>query len=963
MASRQEVLNVILAQLLNKRGVIAAPEQILKKPMESIKLPDVLVDFNGLRLIIEAEFEGAGAEQKAYKSAKQRVESALAHIAFAVIYPAKLKTCKFSSIERTLEGAKLRFALVTEVILDPVQQELFKEGIPQFYSGSINELASSLRQSYEQLVRDETLENVVNMLQADIESFASAVWTKRGPLGRLAEILNVGQSVLESNRENVANRQCSALIRVTALIFANAMIYQQILSETDPKIRSLDKIAQDENVLTGLLNEWESILKINYYPIFFLANKLLGCLTSDKDVLRALKKLLRTAQSIVLKRASLRHDLAGRIYHRLLEEAKYLGAYYTSIPAAALLLKLALQPDYNSQNWSSETDIAKFKIADLACGTGTLLMSAADVVVDNYVRACAARKKKPNLKKIQKIIIENVIYGYDVLDSAIHLTASTLALRVPESPIDKTHLYALRLGGEKGELGSLEFLKSEAITGTLFAKPEQVTGKKMLETSHAQIPKLDLCVMNPPFTRSVGGNLLFGNLPEQERDLLQTKLKKIVSTQGVSASIIAGLGPVFVALGDRNIKVDGRIALVLPRALLSGVAWKKTRDILAESYHLEYLIVCHEPGHWNFSENTSLSEVLLIARKLNKVQNNGESRVICINLWKHPQTAIEASNMASLIREQDAPDLATGDGGASIIVKNTKCGESIAVPWKELRSNSWNYPCSFAQTELTRTLYHLRKGKLHLPRSGMSSQIPLCPLRIIGDLGFDCKAIHNGFMVSGGKTIYPAFWNHDTKRVSTVSQKPNEWLEPKSSLNKDTTVNKAHHLWQKAGRVLLTERLRFNTMRLSSIRIDEEVLSNVWWPLILNENTAIKPEVVEKALVLWLNSTLGLLILMGERVETEGPWVKFKKTNYLRLPILDIFKLKKRKLDKLAKVYDRLSKEDIQRLPNIDTDEVRAAIDNAISEALDIPDFGILRELLAREPIISLNIDKLISPK
>jgi len=44
------------------------------------------------------------------------------------------------------------------------------------------------------------------------------------------------------------------------------------------------------------------------------------------------------------------------------------------------------------------------------------------------------------------------------------------------------------------------------------------------------IPDLDLCVMNPPFTRSVIGNLLFGSFPEEERKEMQSALKKVVKS-------------------------------------------------------------------------------------------------------------------------------------------------------------------------------------------------------------------------------------------------------------------------------------------------------------------------------------------------------------------------------------------------------------------------------------------------
>ena len=148
-----------------------------------------------------------------------------------------------------------------------------------------------------------------------------------------------------------------------------------------------------------------------------------------------------------------------------------------------------------------------------------------------------------------------------------------------------------------------------------------------------RLPDFDVCAMNPPFTRSVGHNLLFGNLPEAERARMQTKLKHEVARQHLSASITAGLGSVFVALADRHLKDNGRMALVLPRALTSGIAWRRTRDLLNERYCVEYLVVSHEPQHWNFSENTELSEVLVVARKRGQSEAPDDSAVCkCINL-------------------------------------------------------------------------------------------------------------------------------------------------------------------------------------------------------------------------------------------------------------------------------------------------------------------------------------------
>jgi hypothetical protein len=102
--------------------------------------------------------------------------------------------------------------------------------------------------------------------------------------------------------------------------------------------------------------------------------------------------LARRAEGMVARKAALRHDLLGRIFHRLLLEAKYLPTYYTSIPAATMLLRTALNPEKWAIDWSDLKQVAEFRVADLACGTGTLLMAAAEAISDNAIRTFASNE-------------------------------------------------------------------------------------------------------------------------------------------------------------------------------------------------------------------------------------------------------------------------------------------------------------------------------------------------------------------------------------------------------------------------------------------------------------------------------------------------------------------------------------------------------------------------------------------
>jgi hypothetical protein len=967
---RQEVLNVVLAQLLQEQGQVAAPEQVLRHAEGSVKLPDVLVDFQGLRLVIEAEVGKTKDKQdRARSKAQERVDQAIAHVGVAVVYPKAIQETKdFSKLKAELAKASLDFAIITEVTAKRVQGEFWPD-LPQkapFVTGTVGDLADSLRRSYEQLVKDETLTKAVSKVEASIEEFVFALSAQPAAAERMAQAVGVGFSSARGGKDKGPTpAQRLAIGRIGALVLVNALIFQEVLSKKERQAHPLHRFRKSADLQGAILEEWTLILKINYYPIFHIAQEVLQCLAADKDTNDALDHLVDTALHIVGWRAALRHDLAGRIYHRLLEEAKYLGAYYTAIPSAALLLKLGLRPDRcPATDWSDLDDLGRFHIADLACGTGTLLMASADVVLDNYIRACVAKGSRPDLAGFHQTVVENILHGYDVLNSAVHLTASTLALRVPDRPINVTHLWRMPLGGTKKALGTLEFLEKQATDATLFSEPgdetEQVVGKKGHQARPATIPALDLCVMNPPFTRSVGGNLLFGNLPDKERAKMQTRLKGIVRGKKVAASITAGLGSVFVALGDKFLKKGGRLCLVLPRALVSGVAWQRTRQLIAEKYDLEYLIVSHEPEHWNFSENTSLSEVMFVAEKRAAVAVRKSARTVCVNLWQQPRTAMESLSLARCLMEADPPDVETGHGVMELSVGGKKLGEAVSMPWSALRDASWNLPGAFAQTELIRALLHAFRGHIYLPGQGVVGQVALCPLHTLGELGFDRRDIHDGFTLAKGTTHYPAFWCHEAQMVTTLRQSPNQWLQARSRPAEGRPRRDANHLWDKAGKVLLAERLWLKTVRAVSVHMTEKVLSNVWWSFALRDHEQARISDAEKALVLWLNSTVGIMILLGQREETRGAWVDFKKPSLLSMPVMDPWSLPPAGLAKLAAAYDEVANDDLLPLGEMDRDTTRRAIDESLGQVLGLPDLSILREMLAREPLLRLSLSRLL---
>ncbi|MEN2993433.1 MAG: hypothetical protein ABDH91_07770, partial [Bacteroidia bacterium] len=160
---------------------------------------------------------------------------------------------------------------------------------------------------------------------------------------------------------------------------------------------------------------------------------------------------------------------------------------------------------------------------------------------------------------------------------------------------------------------------------------------------------------------------------------------------------------------------------------------------------------------------------------------------------------------------------------------------------------------------------------------------------------------------------------------------------------------------QQSSNLMIVERLRLNTYRVVAVKLTQSALSNVWWPLLLKDSGTDK-EIYEKALALWLNSTLGLLSLLIVRQETEGPWIAYKKGNLLSALVLHLGKLPRNSLSKLAKSFDKLAHESLLPLSKIAEDPVRAQIDDRIAAVLGIPSEKLkeVRELLQQEPILTL---------
>ncbi len=286
-------------------------------------------------------------------------------------------------------------------------------------------------------------------------------------------------------------------------------------------------------------------------------------------------------------------------------------------------------------------------------------------------------------------------------------------------------------------------------------------------------------------------------------------------------------------------------------------------------------------------------------------------------------------------------------GTALLEIDGQHVGEVVSIAETDLSGKQW-FGVQFARADLTRSAMRLiEKGEAWVPGGASIGEIPLCRLDEIGQIGPDVRRLDDGFNRTSSITAYPLVDRHDTEKRRSIVCKPNLYLAPLAKPRGGQRPGYGDHLWQQSSRLLVAARIWLNTVRVVAMRSETSVLGRMWWPVSVEDAT------VEKALTVWINCSLGLLTLLAVRNTTRGGWVQLKKADLVRMPVLDPRSLTSPQLQEMSHLFDSLTAAEFERLANIAYCPARQALDDGITQILDLPDFSNLRHLLASEPVIS----------
>ena len=740
-------------------------------------------------------------------------------------------------------------------------------------------------------------------------------------------------------------------LRMAALIITDAFVFQSSLAGKAEmeSVHSLGQLLHSVNY-TDVVADWNTILKVNYRPIFKDARDLVEAFATDDRLVKPILTLLcEAAIDLVDTGIAQIHELSGMVFQKLITDRKYVKANYT-LPESAVLLSTLVIPKLPEGKYP--------KVADFACGTGALLNGVYQRILSLY------EQQGGNGRDIHKKMLEENIGGADVMPNATHLTAATLASRYADMKLGDTRVLTApygKLDNDTYAVGSLELLYSTLLLPTMGPEAEQVGGEEnIIVDLQRTFPygQFDIVIQNPPFTKPGadpagidGAKSPFqGNdRPREYTKAMQAALNK---KETRVANGQAGLSSYFVELADRMLKPNGTMGFILPATVLASPTSQKIRDMWATEYRDMVVITIAEAKGLDcaFSADTDMAECIIVATK-GKGDRTGRGKFVCLN--QRPQSLLEAVEIVNrVVRSAGTHHLEdTPSGGDPIQAGEELLGYMLDCPlphgegWVATRVKSM---------ALLQSAHRLREGILELPMQelqGTVVKIPMCRVGDIATLGL--AEVRGIFRKEDGYQPdsygYPCVWNANSEVQRSMIVLPDSRAIPLP--NAEAAVQRRV---DQNSRTHYNMALRFNSNSIAVLFTEKPSIG----PTLIT-NVAFENPKYEIPWTLWCNSTLGLLCHWLHSGKQNAGRGKLRLTALSNLPTLDVHKLCEKALTNAEALFERLKYKRMLPFNECAHDPVRRELDtDLLTEVLGIQNLGVLtamqtlREMLCAEPSI-----------
>ena len=756
-----------------------------------------------------------------------------------------------------------------------------------------------------------------NLLMEPV-SQAAAQLRDEGLESRLAEVLGIAAE----DGEDPKSPKTDAC-KVAAVLLLNAAILHARLEGTKagsavvPEGHSLRRVETDAEPADALETAWMAILQHDYKPIFEPALHLLRSLVrtdARSGVSGALRTVAAWSRQNAETYASMGMEYAGELFSRVMGGQSSDGAYFTRQMSARLIAELALDA-LRLDRWTDRRTWRELSVADLACGSGTLLNAWIEVAKDRIRRAGGTEVQ---VRAFHQYAVERLITGLDINPVSLQLAGARLTLGNLDVKYQKMRLHSMPYGTvESGGVrtGSLELLTDEDLTGSAQGStqlfPESTIGPDLLQ----DVAGIRTVLMNPPFSSNKQRAVRLG--PEAKKQMgerevgLRNHLRSIDAEAGQvfdANSISTMFTPLAEKILDRE---KGVLAKVVPVTALTAVAGVPERSFLASRFHIDLVLCCHDPNNGNLSEHTSIHECLFVASR-RSVRNDDPT--LFVNLRSFPRTTEAVREVVTAIRER----------------KIDQIGTACEWPRERMLAGDWT-PVQWYDPSLAETARSIERSS-SLERLGERHAIGPSGRRIQ-----DAFTQHDENMRHASGAVQGFHYvSADLRRK--LHAEPETWYVPKPR-----KASMAAGYAEQRSRLLVPMRFDTNSGRLTGLWASEPSFG--WWMPV-----AITSEPEGQALAAWFNSTPVHLMLLNRRARklTYPVW-QVAHWREIRIP-----KPGNRAWDELAVAYGEVCEMEVRPMREPEC-PVRARIDRAAAVALDMDPAQLAewRRMIAAEPTVS----------
>ena len=902
---------------------------------------------------IEAKFATTTNAKNLIKQAETRllheleteyhVSSPTLNNVMAILYPDRFKTMSGAEINTQLRDADdLQYKLVNTI--GETVGHFPKNG---WAAGTVGDIANALHVG---AMPNSKLEEAAAEMEKSINKAAYLLEdaiVDHPAIGKKIETI-LHQEVFSKDNDDAEEKPHAQTLRMAALIITDAFVFQSSLAGKAEmeSVRSLRQLLPTIDY-ADVIEDWNTILKVNYRPIFEDARNLVEALATDDRLVKYILKLLcEAAKDLVDTGIAQIHELSGIVFQKLITDRKYVKANYT-LPESAVLLSTLVMPELPKGKLP--------KVADFACGTGALLNGVYQRILSLY------EQSGRNGRDIHQRMLEENIAGADVMPNATHLTAAALASTYAGIKIGGTQIvtapYGIMDNGSYA-IGSLELLDDVSLFDT---DAEQIGGEENTVVKlqqQFQHGKIDVVIQNPPFTRpgsdsntDVPKSTFQGSdRPEQDQRLMQAALKSKDTRVADGAS---GFASYFIDLADKKLKQGGTMGFVLPLTVLGSPTTQKIRNMWATEYHDIIVITMAQAKAQDsaFSADTGMAECIVVATK-GVGENTGRGKFVCLN--HRPQSALEAVEIANRInRGNDTRKLEdTPNGGDIVSIGSTKIGQILDCPIKD--DIAW-IATRARSMALLQTAHKIRNGNLQLPMSREILPIHICEVQDIARVGSaDSYREKEGpfIMVEGcepNSDGYDALWKVNAPLQRAIVAAPDYTVIPRADDN--AMVKRVLDCFSKTHYHI---NLRFTSNSvISSFTEKPSIGVRSMINVLLNDPRR------EIAWTLWCNSTLGMFCHWAHSSKQQMGRGTLRQQTLGTLPTLDVRELSDAALANAEAIFERMKYKRMLPVNECNNDPVRKELDQCLlTEVLGITSDNVLksmqtlREMLCAEPSI-----------